>query len=106
LTPSTSPATTVLTVSTLATASAASHNPVQLIPGTTLAVALCFLGFGKRRRIRILVMIAVTTLGLTALNGCSKGLTSPNSGGSTSTVTVTATAGSIQRSTTFSLTVQ
>jgi chitobiase/beta-hexosaminidase-like protein/NHL repeat-containing protein len=102
VTPSGSTASTTLTVSTTSAASsAARHNSRPLFPGATLAVALCCLGWRKRRRVHLL--LAMYVFGLVLLIGCgSRGSSQPV----TSTVTVIATAGSLQHNATFSLTVQ
>ncbi|MGA3010127.1 MAG: fibronectin type III domain-containing protein [Terracidiphilus sp.] len=98
-----------LTVNTT-TASAAIRNRSSLwFPGSVLAVALCYLGRKKRRTFQ-LMLLAVAMSGLALLTAC--GGTSSNSTAPmnplpvTSTVTITATAGSLQHTTTFSLAVQ
>jgi drug/metabolite transporter (DMT)-like permease len=58
------------------------------VPETTLALALCFFGFRKRRGVRILLLAVISVLGVSMLSGCG----SSGPGTSTSTVTVTATA--------------
>ena len=100
----TAASTSVLTI-TLAGAMAAVH-PVHhgpLVPETVLALALCLLGWRKRRSIGGLALLLAVGFGcLNLLTGCS------NSGqnlGTTSTVTVTATEGSVVQSATFPLTV-
>jgi hypothetical protein len=106
VTPSGAAASTTLTVTTT-TASAALHRDGQpLLPLTALGAVLCCLGWKKRRCLPVL-LLAVSLIGMGLLNGCggnfsASGLTSPSS---TSTVTVLATSGSQQSSTTFSLTV-
>jgi hypothetical protein len=102
---------TTLTVTTPTTAAALPGNsnpllPGPLLPGSTLAVALCCIGWKKRRRLQMLLLLAVSVAGLSLLNGC--GGASPIVSSSVpviSTVTVTAASGSLSHTTTFSLTV-
>jgi N-acetylneuraminic acid mutarotase len=97
---------TTLTVTTSATAAALHRNGWPLLPGSALAVALCCFGWKRRRRWQMLMLLAVSMAGLSLLNGC--GAASPiviDPPPVTSTVTVTATAGSAQHTATFSLTV-
>jgi hypothetical protein len=73
-----------------------------LFPGSVLAVAFCCFGWKKRRGLRIVPLVLVA-LGLSLCTSCSVGVwsTSPPS-----TVTVIATGGSLQPTTSFTLTVQ
>jgi hypothetical protein len=107
VTPSGAAASTMLTVTTT-TASAALHRSGRpLLPVTALGAVLCCLGWKKRRRWPVL-LLAVSLIGLSLLNGCGGNFSiggSSTSPTSTSTVTVLATSGSQQSSTTFSLTV-
>ena len=65
-----------------------SRNSFPLLPGgATLAVALCFLGLRKRRRLQILFLLAVSVIGLGLFTGCGTPGVLPD----TVTVTVTAT---------------
>lgn len=73
-------------------------NP--LVPEATFALALCFLGFRRRRGIQIVLLAVITVLGVSMISGC--GSSGPST--STSTVTVTATAGSMSTKTTVSVT--
>jgi hypothetical protein len=95
---------TKLTVTTSASMAANGRGRRLIIPGSALAVAFCFLGIKKRRRISMLVLLAVSGLGLSLLSGCTATLLF-NTRPVTSTVTVTATSGSLQHTETFSLTV-
>ena len=91
-----------LTVNTT-TASAALHfNSGPLFPGSALAVALCFLGWKKRRGVQLMLLLAVSVIGLALFNGCGGSSRTPV----TSTVTVTAASGTLQQTATFSLTVK
>jgi len=92
----------ILTVNTT-TASAALHfNSGPLFPGSALAVALCFLGWKKRRGVQLMLLLAVSVIGLVLFNGCDGSSRTPV----TSTVTVTAASGTLQQTATFSLTVK
>jgi uncharacterized membrane protein YeiH len=49
----------------------ASSKSNPLVPGTTLAVALCcFLGFKKRRRLQMILLLAVSAIGMSLFTGC------------------------------------
>ncbi len=95
-----------LTVTTSAAAATLRRNERPLFPGSVLAVALCCLGWKKRRRLQILLLLAVSVAGWSLLTGC--GGSSPNGSAhlpTLSTVTVTATSGTLSHTATFSLTV-
>jgi hypothetical protein len=97
--------TTTLTATTSATNAALRRNGRPLFPEAALAVALCFMGW-KKRRWQMLSLLAVSVAGLSLLSGCG----SSGSGSSApqpvaSTVTVTATSGSLAHTSTFTLTV-
>jgi hypothetical protein len=94
------PQTVTVTIST-GQAAMLRHRSNPLVPEATLALALCFLGFRKRRGLQILLLMVIGVVGVSMLSGC--GSSSP--GTSTSTVTVTATAGSVSSKTTVSVTV-
>jgi N-acetylneuraminic acid mutarotase len=110
LTPSGTMSTT-LTVTTSANSATLHRNSLPLLPGSALAVAFCCFGWRKRHRLQMLLLLAVSLTGLSILNGCGGGGSgSGGSGGSThqptiSTVTVTATSGSLSHTATFVLTV-
>jgi N-acetylneuraminic acid mutarotase len=108
VTPSTSPISTTVTIST--SAAAAVHASNRLPAYSPIVFSLVFGSFlwrrKKLRRLLVLVLaaIAVGTLGL---GGCSGGSAGGSSGGSqpvTSNVTVTASSGSLQHSTALSVT--
>ena len=115
VTPSGGAATTQLTISVSAQAANQRRDPRPLLPTTMLAVAVCLVGWKKRRLGLQLVMLAVAfaALGLaTACGGGGGGGGGETGGGGgggaspvTSTVTVVATSGTIQQTTTISLTV-
>jgi N-acetylneuraminic acid mutarotase len=97
---------TTLTVTTSKSTALMRRDPAPLIPAAALAAFLCCFGF-KRRRWHMFLLLTVSAFGLGALNGCNASLIAiaqPDRQ-TTSTVTVTATSGALQHSTTFSLTV-
>jgi hypothetical protein len=104
VTPSDAPTSTTLTLTTIATTAANHRNSGPLFPGPMLAVALCCFGWKKRRHLQMLVLLAVSVVGLCLLNGCGGATFSSTQRAVISTVTVTATAGSLQHTTTFSIT--
>jgi hypothetical protein len=95
-------ATAQLSISTTSASVAAVHtNSSPLFPGATLAVALCcFFGFKNRRRLQLLLLLTVSVVGMSLFTGCG-GKWSPTF--SRSTVTVTATSGSLQKTAEFTL---
>jgi hypothetical protein len=108
VTPSgTTAAKTTLTVAT--GMAAANRGSRPLVPGAALAFALCLLGWRKRRRVQLLLVLTVSFAGLSLLSACGGG---SSGGGSstpqpnTSTVTITATSGAVQNTTSFALTVK
>ena len=108
VTPSGEAASTTLTLTTSAATTAALHrNSRPLFPAATLALVLCCVGWKKRRRVQMILLLAVSVFGLSLLASCSAAPAGPPviPNPVTSTVTVTATAGSIQHTTSFSLTV-
>jgi hypothetical protein len=107
VTPSGAAASTTLTVTTTTASAALRQGGRPLWPVTALGAVLCCFGWKKRRCLPVL-LLAVSLIGLGLLNGCGRGSSvggSSTSPSSTSTVTVLATSGSQQSSTTFSLTV-
>jgi hypothetical protein len=73
---------------------AANYRSRSLIsPGSALAAVLCLFGIRKRRRLLMLLSLAVGSLGLSILSGCSATLIPAQP--VTSIVTVTATSVSI-----------
>jgi hypothetical protein len=79
------------------------RGPTPFIP-VVAAFLLCAIGFRRRRGIHLAILIAGLVLGQLALNGCggSQGKIVPLV---SSTVTVTATAGTMQQSAILSVTV-
>lgn len=95
-----------LTVSTTSAAATLRRNSRPLLPASTLAFAICCLGWKKRRRLQMLLILAVSIVALGMLTGCGGSATTVQQHQPvTSTVTVTATSGSLSHSTTFTLTV-
>jgi subtilase family serine protease len=92
--------TLTLAVSSSATA-ALSHNGRPLFPTAALAAVLCCIGWKRRRRLQMLLLLVVSGIGLSLLNGCGGSTPSIQS----STITVTATSGSLQQSTIITLSV-
>ena len=106
VTPSgTTAATSTLTISAPSSVSALRQNSKPLFPGgATLAIALCFIGFKKRRHMQFLLITTVVFLGASLLMiGCG-GSSKPKP--IASTVTVIATSGAIQQTVPISVTIQ
>jgi Pro-kumamolisin, activation domain len=95
-------ATSTLTFTSSSTSAALHRNGVPLFPATTLAALLCCLGWKKRRPLQLILLLMTGVIGLGLLNGCG-GSSKPQP--TTSTITVTATSGALQQTTTISLTV-
>ncbi|WP_433975355.1 immunoglobulin domain-containing protein [Tunturiibacter lichenicola] len=91
-----------LTVKTTMASSTASYKSSPWFPGSVLAVALYFFGRRKRRGLQLL-LLAVCVASMTLLTGC--GVQPPPPQMATSMITVTASAGSLNHTTTFSLVV-
>jgi len=102
VTPTQGAATTALTISAPASSATARNHSRPMLPGTTLALALCFLGWRKRRSLQLILVVAISVVGLGLLSGCGSSIT-PST---TATVTVTATSGALQQTASLSLTVQ
>jgi hypothetical protein len=108
VTPSGGVASTTLNVTTNVSMAVMRRSAGPLFPISALAALVCCVGWKRRRLFQVLPLIAVSAVGLSLLNGCGSG----NSGGvssapqsATYTITVNATSGSLQHSTSFSLTV-
>ena len=97
-----SSATSTLTLTVSASAAALNHERSPLFPGAALAALVCCIGWKKRRRLQILSLLVACVFGLGSLSACG-GNSTPKP--TTSTVTVTATSGTLQQSTAISLTV-
>jgi hypothetical protein len=86
-------------------ASVLGHRGRPLFPEAALAALLCCFGWKKRRRLQMLVLLSVSLIGLSLLNGCGSQSTPHSTTPTTATITVTATSGTLQQSTTILLTV-
>jgi len=95
VTPSgTAASSSVLTITTNSTTATVRHNSNPLFPVSTLAVAFCcFLGFRKRRGLQMLLLLAVSAIGLSLFTGCSNGPRTTRY-----PVTILATSGAQQQS--------
>jgi hypothetical protein len=82
--------TTTLTITPPATAAVVHQDFRPLFP-VTLAVALCFLGFKKRNRLYMLMLLVVLFAGLGFVSGCGGTSSSSTPPPVTSPVTITAT---------------
>ncbi|MGA9670542.1 MAG: fibronectin type III domain-containing protein [Terracidiphilus sp.] len=98
-----------LIINTVAASASVRNKPSLWLQGSALAAIMILFSRKKRRGAQLMLLMA-SFIGLVLITGCVKPIsnsTSPgNSQPTTSTVTVTATAGSLQHSTTFVLTVQ
>jgi hypothetical protein len=104
VTPSGAVATTTLTIATAAENTALNHSSSTSLPTSAMALAFCCFGWKRRRGARILMLAGIAGAGLSICTGCGSNVfTLP---GTTSTVTLIATDGSLQPTTTFSLTLQ
>jgi N-acetylneuraminic acid mutarotase len=100
--------TTQLTLSASTGTGSLRWNSRPLFPAAPLALAVGFLWLGKRRRVWMVLLLAMTFAGAGMLTACGGGSPSQPSAPNvpaTSTVTVNATSGSIQQSATVTLTV-
>jgi hypothetical protein len=105
--------TTTLTITPPATAAVVRHDFRPLFPAT-LAVALCFLGFRKRNRLLVLVLLVVLFAGFGLISGCGGTSGTTTKAPVTSTATITATpaaglagaSGSVQSSGTVTVTLE
>jgi hypothetical protein len=98
-------ATTTLTVTPGSTTALVHRNYTPLFPAT-LAVAFCFLGFRKRNRLQLFLLLAVLFTGLGLLSACGGTSKSATSTPVTSNITVTATSGATTVSSAMKITVE
>ncbi|MGA1983721.1 MAG: chitobiase/beta-hexosaminidase C-terminal domain-containing protein [Acidobacteriaceae bacterium] len=101
VTPSGAVASSMLTVTTSTAEATLLHNPGPSIPVSALAVVFCCFGWKRRRSLQMLLLAAVV-VGLSVCTGCGVEVL-PRPGVSTM-VTILATDGNLQPSTSFSLT--
>jgi hypothetical protein len=101
--PSGGAASTTLTVTTAPTTAALHRNHSPLFPGSVLAIAFCCFGWKKRRGLHLLLLAGVA-VGLSLCTGCGSEVLPISA--TTSTVSVIATSGSMQPTTSFTLEVQ
>ena len=94
-----------LTINAAATAATWRAPGGLLLAGSPLVFGLFFVRRRGQRGGRWLMLVPLVAVALTMLAGCSKNTTTSTGGSTDSTVTVTATSGSIMHSTTFTLTV-
>jgi len=77
---SVTPSTNGISVLTISAGLNSKNNSFPLLPGgATLAVALCFFGFRKRRRLQLIVLLAASVIGLSLFTGCGTPGSVPNS---------------------------
>ena len=88
--PLASTATTTLTITAPASAAMVHHDLRPLFPAS-LAVALCFLGFKRRNRLFMVVLLVVLFAGLGLVSGCGGTSNTSTTRPSTSSATITAT---------------
>ncbi|MFZ1086500.1 MAG: hypothetical protein WAN35_16170, partial [Terracidiphilus sp.] len=105
ITPSGGPVSTVLTVISSSAVASLHRNSNPLLPtGATLAAALCFFGFRRRRSLKLVLMLAVSFVGLGLCTGCSHTFYGSPNPPVTGTVVVTATAGTLVQTASFQVT--
>jgi len=102
VTPSGSVVSTTLKISYSASAAAISRDGRPLSPWAVMAGVLCCFGIKRRRRLQVFFLLVVSAIGLSLLNGCNSVYSTSQT--STSAITVTATSGALQRSTSLVLT--
>lgn len=110
VTPSGSAATTTLTITAPAKSAAVRPSLKPGLPVTAVGLAVCLLALRRGRTAFALLLLSAVVLGGGLLTACGGGGNGGGGGGSgstpvTSTVTVTATSGSLQQTATISLTV-
>lgn len=102
---------TQLTIKVSTQAAVTRPNSRPFVPTIALAVAVCLIGWKKRRRCMQIILLAAVFISLGLISACGGGSGTGGGGGGggggpkSYTVTVTATSGSIQQNTAISLTV-
>jgi hypothetical protein len=102
VTPSGAAASTTLKLTASSSAAAMGRDGRPLSPWAALAAVLCCFGWKKKRRLQMMLLLAVSAIGLSLLNGC--GTQPPADNTSSATITVTVSSESLQRSTQLTLT--
>lgn len=111
-----SPVTTPFTVFNFTSSAAVRRDGHPFLAGTSLALAVCFFGWRRRRKLWTALLVSFVVGSLSLISSCGGGAGSSGGGGSSGgaggggsnpvpfNVTVTATSGSIQQATTISVT--
>jgi hypothetical protein len=98
-----SPAAATLTIT--ANASVAVRRDMPLVPIGVAGLLICAFGFRRRRRLHLWIVVAGAALGLAALGGCG-GIQAPTHlTPAASTITVTASDGTVQQAAPLTVTV-
>jgi N-acetylneuraminic acid mutarotase len=108
VTPSGSAVTSTLTIATQAHAIVVRPGFRPGVPETALALVVCFVGWRRRRYLGSWPLLGIAVMGIGLITGCGSGSGGETGGGTTpvtSTVSVTATSGTLQQSVTLTLTV-
>lgn len=107
VTPGSSPANSTLTIQTGSVQTAAAKAGWPLAAPALAALALFFVPGKRRRRWITMAVLLLTSFGaVTAMTGCGGGFAIPKAPTQTYTVTITATSGTVQQTTTVQLTVE
>jgi hypothetical protein len=107
VTPGSSPASSTLTIQMGTLQTAALKVGWPLAAPALAALGLLFIPGKRRRRWITMAVLLLGSIGaVTAMTGCGGGFAIPKASAQAYTVTVTATSGSIQQTTTVQLTVQ
>ena len=92
--------TSVLTVTAPTTIASLPRRQLPLLPGATLAAAVCFFGWRRHKGIKLVLMLAALTFGLSIASGCG------SSSGEKSIVTVAVSGDAARSTATFNLNIQ
>ena len=90
----------VLTVTAPTTISSIPERRNPLLPGTTLAVAVCLFGWRKRKGLKLILVVAALSFGLSIASGCGS---TPSE---MSVITVTVSGDSVRTNSTLTLLIQ
>jgi hypothetical protein len=94
---------TTLTIATAPTTAALRRNGGPMLPAASLAAFLGCMGWKRRRRLVLCLLLLLGASALSVLSGCAVHYTPHGGGGNP--VTVTGTSGALRHSATLSLTV-